>query len=36
MMQIEEECVKVGLSIEDTLFPSKWIVGFNEIAASLG
>ena len=32
---MEEECIKVGLSREDVLCGSKWIVGVNQIATRL-
>ena len=33
--RVEEESVKVGLTREDALCPSKWSVGVNHIAAGL-
>ena len=33
--QVEEESMDVGLSREDALFQSKWIVGVNLIATRL-
>ena len=33
--QAEEESVKVGLSMDDALCPSKFIVGINLMAATL-
>ena len=34
-MQVEEESVKVGLSREDALFRSEWMVALNQIANGL-
>ena len=33
--QVEEESMKVGLSREDTLYPSRWSVGVVQVAAGL-
>ena len=33
--QDEEECMKVGLSMEDALFGSRWILGVNQFATGL-